>query len=46
MTRRRAWCEKDMGEAGEEPGETYGICPDCLERHFPAEAARMRKGET
>lgn len=41
MTRRCAWCGDEMGEAGEEPGETHGICTDCLKRHFPAEAEQM-----
>ena len=48
MTRRCAWCEMDMGAYGDEPGETHGICPACMKRHFPVEAKQMegRNGKT
>lgn len=42
MTRRCAWCKKITGQTeDDEEGITHGICPDCLERHFPAEAKQM-----
>lgn len=27
-----AWCEKDMGHLDDKPGDSHGICPDCLEK--------------
>jgi|LGVE01.1.fsa_nt_gb hypothetical protein len=46
MIRRCSWCEKFMGttEDGKE-GETNGICPSCLVKYFPNEAAQLVGGE-
>lgn len=40
-----AWCKLVIKEATEQPVHvSHGMCSDCLERHYP-EVARKLKGE-
>lgn len=41
MKKRCAWCRQDQGEVPpyEDTRYTDGICPACLEIHFPKKSA-------
>lgn len=46
MTRRCAWCKKITGQTeDDEEGITDGICPSCLVKNFPIEAAQIFGGD-
>lgn len=36
-------CQDDLGQRGEEEGETAGLCDDCLGEHYPKEAEKVRE---
>ena len=36
-----SWCQRQYGEKPmESPGVDHGICPDCLEAHYPERIER------
>lgn len=39
-----AWCNKVMGEKkADKSGQTHGICPDCMKKHFPKDYEALKK---